>query len=246
MTIRVVTVEDAATLATVLAEAEADEGVSAVVLAGPGEPLSGQRIDDVRELIALVERSTKTYVCAMEGGVRDRALELALVCDYRVSSVGTIFALSDIRRGLIPGAGGTQRLPRLIGVQVALKLMLTGDDLSAEDARKIGLIDEVVSEDAAGAAAASIPRFCAVAPKRRVSGQTVDLGIGGAGLFAAPFAFAEAHKAAPAGHDGGTSAHKLIDAVEAAVELDFARGLARERRIYDELETAGESSVAHV
>ena len=192
--------------------------------------------------IAAIERSAKTYVAALEKTALGGGVELALACDYRVAVAGTQLGFPEIKLGLIPGAGGTQRLPRLIGAQEALQLMLKGDNVGAEDARKKGLLDEVVASDAVGAALALVDRVRASAPKRRVSERRTELGIVGLGLFALPFVVAQAHKLVPPEERGGLAAHKLIDAVEAAIELDFQRGLAREYRLFGELAASAPSA----
>ena len=245
-------------LLPVLAAAEAEPDVLAVVLAGANGLFSaGADINDfnappepgtktIRDVIAAVERSAKTYVAAMERTVLGGGVELALACDYRIAAAGTQFGFPEIKLGLIPGAGGTQRLPRLLGAQEALQLMLKGDNITADAALAKGLLDEVAPE-VLGAALALIARVRAVAPKRRTSARTVELGIAGLGLFALPFVVAQAHKQVPPEERGGFAAHKLIDAVEASIELAFPRGLAREFRLFDELaHSAPSAALRHV
>jgi 3-hydroxyacyl-CoA dehydrogenase len=246
-------------LVPVLAAAEADATVHAVVLTGANglfsggadindfarEPAAGTKT--IRDVIAAVERSGKTYVAALEKTALGGGLELALACDYRVAVAGTKLGFPEIKLGLIPGAGGTQRLPRLVGAQDALQLMLKGESLDAEDAHKKGLLDEVVMSDAVGAALATIARVQSEAPKRRTSARRTELGIVGLGLFATPFVVAQAHKLVPPEERGGCAAHALIDAVEASIELDFPRGLAREYRLFDELvRSAPSAALRHV
>ena len=246
-------------LVPVLAAAEADPSVHAIVVTGANGLFSGGAdINDfttepapgtktVRDVIAAVEKSAKTYVAAMEKTALGGGLELALACDYRIAVAGTKLGFPEIKLGLIPGAGGTQRLPRLIGAQDALQMMLKGDNLDAEEARKKGLLDEVVAGDAVGAAIALIARVRADAPKRRTSARATELGIVGLGLFATPFVVAQAHKMVPPEDDGGFAAHKLVDAVEASIELEFPRGLAREYRLFDELvRSAPSAALQHV
>jgi 3-hydroxyacyl-CoA dehydrogenase len=248
-----------ADLLPLLAAAEADPSVHAVVLTGANGLFSGGAdINDftvepapgaktIRDVIAAVEKSAKTYVAALEKTALGGAFELALACDYRVATAGTQLGFPEIKLGLIPGAGGTQRLPRLIGANDALQLMLKGDNLSAEDARKRGLLEEVVPGDVVDAAIALIALVRAAAPKRRTSARRAELGIAGLGLFATPFAIAQAHKLVPAEEQGGLAAHKLIDAVAASLELEFPRGLAREYRLFDELtRSAPSAALRHV
>jgi len=124
---------------------------------------------------------------------------------------------------------------------------IQGDNLDAEAARAKGLLDEVVASDAVDAALALIARVRASAPKRRTSAFTAELGIVGLGLFATPYVVAQAHKLLPAEENGGLAAHKLVDAVEASIELDFPRGVAREYRLFDELvRSASSAALRHV
>ena len=239
--------------------ADADSAVRAVIFAGAGGLFSyGADINDfaieptpdtktVREVTAAVERSAKTYVAAIEGTALGGGFELALTCDYRVGSAKTKLGLPEIKLGLLPGAGGTQRLTRLIGAQDALQMMLKGETIGAEDALKKGILDEVAAGDVVAAAAALVERVIGTAPKRRISARTAELGVAGLGLFAFPFVVAQAHKMVPPESNGGFAAHKLIDAVAAALELDFAHGLARESRLFEELiRSAPSAALQHV
>jgi 3-hydroxyacyl-CoA dehydrogenase len=246
-------------LCAVLETAEAEAGISAVVLAGAGGIFSGGAdINDfatepepgaktIRDVIAVVEKSAKTYVAAIEKTALGGGLELALACDYRIATAGTRIGFPEIKLGLLPGAGGTQRLPRLIGAQDALQMMLKGDNVDAEAARAGGILDEVVTGDLLAAASALVARVAASTPKRRVSARTTQLGIKGLGLFATPFVVARAHKMVPPEESGGFAAHKLIDAVEASIELEFPRGLAREARLFEELvRSAPSAALRHI
>jgi 3-hydroxyacyl-CoA dehydrogenase len=248
-----------AALLDALDAAEAEPEVHAVVLTGANGLFGGGAdINDfltepgpdtktIRDVIAAVEKSAKTYVAAMEKTVLGGALELALTCDYRIATSGTKLGFPEIKLGLIPGAGGTQRLPRLIGAQDALQMMLKGDNLDADIALKKGLLDEVVANDAAGAALNLIARVRESMPKRRTSERRTELGVAGLALFATPFVVAQAHKMLPPEENGGFAAHKLVDAVEASIELPFPRGIAREYRLFDELvRSAPSAALRHV
>ena len=220
--------------------AEADPDVQAVIFTGANGIFSGGAdINDfakepdandknVRHVIAAIEDGKKTYIAAIDGNAMGGGLELSLACDYRVATAKSKVGLPEIKLGLLPGAGGTQRLPRLIGVQDALQMMLKGETVKAEDAKKKGLIDEVVTGDVVGAA-----KNYADKPRRRVSEMKVSLQ--GLPANAVPFVVAQAHKMCPPEENGGYAAHKLVDAVEAAFELPFKRGLAREARLFEEL-----------
>jgi 3-hydroxyacyl-CoA dehydrogenase len=246
-----------AELCPLLAAAEADANVHAVVITGANGLFSGGAdINDfeteptadtktIRDVIALVEKSAKPYVAALQKTALGGGFELALACDYRIATNDTKLGFPEIKLGLIPGAGGTQRLPRLIGAQDALQLILKGENIGAADALAKGILDEIVAGDLIEDALTLLER--AGGAKRRVSARTTELGIKGLGLFATPFVVAQAHKMVPPEDRGGFAAHKLVDAVEAAIELDFPRGLAREFRIFDELvSSAPSAALRHV
>ncbi len=127
-----------------LARAEADTGVKALVLTGAGKAFSGGA--DIREfgspkaiaepnlltLIKLVEGCGKPVVAAIHGVCMGGGLELALGCHYRVAAPGTSVALPEVKLGLVPGAGGTQRLPRVVGVETALNMIAGGEPVKSE------------------------------------------------------------------------------------------------------------------
>jgi 3-hydroxyacyl-CoA dehydrogenase len=246
MSVRVVSLQGPlADLVTALADAEAEPDVYAIVLTGAFG--LAPETNTLRDAIAAVEKSAKTYVAALAETALGGTLELALACDYRIAVAGTQLGFPEIKLGLIPGAGGTQRLPRLIGAQDALQMMLKGESLDAGVALTNGLLDEVVAKDAVAAAMTLIARVREEAPKRRTSARKTELGIVGLGLFATPFVVAQAHKLVPPEERGGYAAHKLIDAVEASIELEFPRGLAREYRLFAELvRSAPSAALQHV
>ncbi len=89
----------------------------------------------IRDVLAAIEAGSKTYVAAIDGNALGGGFELALACDYRVATAKSKLGLPEIKLGLLPGAGGTQRLPRLIGANDALQIMLKGDTIKAEAAK---------------------------------------------------------------------------------------------------------------
>ncbi len=234
--------------------AEADPAVRAVIITGAGGKFSfGADIKDfasdphpgksVQDVMAAIERGSKTYVAALDGDALGGGFELALACDYRVGSKKTKIGLPEIKLGIFPGAGGTQRLPRLIGPTDALALMLKGDTIGAEDAHKRGILDEVASNGVVDAAAALIERVIETAPKSRLSERGAAASDRGSTIFDA----AQARKAVPPIAGGGLAAHKLIDAVAGSVELDFPEGLALEQQLFDELvKSAPSGALRHV
>jgi 3-hydroxyacyl-CoA dehydrogenase len=253
-TIRVLTLDNppvnalsfafSAQLLAAVQAAENDASVRAVVFTGANGLFSGGAdVNDfstepgpdtktIRDVIAAVERSGKTCVAAIDGNALGGGLELSLTCDYRVATQRSKVGLPEIKLGLLPGAGGTQRLPRLIGAQAALEFMLKGNAYSAERAKELGIIDEIVEDDVVGAAVAWAKR--AGSEKRRISQRKAFIGKG-ISAQAGPFVVSQAHKMLPPESSGGFAAHKLVDAVEAAVEMPFEFGIAREARLFEEL-----------
>ena len=230
-----------ANLLEAIEAADGESSVDAVVLTGANGLFSaGADVNDfnaefpaqaisIRDVIAAIESSGKVHVAAIDGSCLGGGLELALTCDYRVATPGAKLGLPEIKLGLLPGAGGTQRLPRLVGARAALEFMLKGSPVAAERALELGIVDEIASDAVAERAIAETKR-----PKRRISeGQATiakDLPV-----QAGPFVVAQAHKMVPPEDNGGLAAHKLIDAVAAALELPFNFGIAREARLFDQL-----------
>jgi 3-hydroxyacyl-CoA dehydrogenase len=229
-------------LVPLLEAAAKDPSVTTIVFTGANGMFSGgadvndfsipptKETKTVRDVIEAMERSDKTFVAAIDGNALGGGFELSLACDYRVASAKSRLGLPEIKLGLLPGAGGTQRLPRLIGANDALQMMLKGEMIKAPDAKAKGILDEVVDGDVVEAA-----KKYAGKPKCRISEKKAELGVANLGLFATPFVVAQAHMMVPPEENGGYAAHKLIDAVQAAIELPFERGWARELRLFMEL-----------
>jgi 3-hydroxyacyl-CoA dehydrogenase len=235
-----------AELSAAVQTAESDASVKAVVIAGDHRIFSGgadlndfltqlaPETKTIRDVIARIERASKTYAAAIDGNALGGGVELSLACDYRIATSTSKFGFPEIKLGLIPGAGGTQRLPRLIGARQALEFMLKGETVPAARALELGILDEIADGDVVQSAIALVKRAVVSEPKRRVSARKAHIA-SGVHLFMLPFALAQAHKSIPSEEQGGFAAHKLIDAVEAALELEFPRGLAREFRLFDEV-----------
>src|SRR6202023_1820901 len=106
-----------------------------------GKPPSSPSLHDA---IASIESSAKPIVAAIHGTAFGGGLEVALACHYRVAVASAKIGLPEVKLGLLPGAGGTQRLPRLIGVEAALGIIVSGDPISATQAAKAGVIDKLI------------------------------------------------------------------------------------------------------
>ncbi|MEA2690321.1 MAG: 3-hydroxyacyl-CoA dehydrogenase, partial [Candidatus Eremiobacteraeota bacterium] len=231
-----------AELVPLIEAAAGDASVTTIVFTGANGIFSGGAdVNDfttvptadtktVRSVIEALEKTGKTLVAAIGGNALGGGFELALACDYRVATAKSRVGLPEIKLGLLPGAGGTQRLPRLIGANDALQIMLKGDMVKAPDALAKGILDEADGADVIEAA-----KKYAGKPKRRISEKKAELGVANLGLFATPFVVAQAHMMVPPEENGGYAAHKLIDAVQASIELPFERGWARELRLFMEL-----------
>ncbi len=159
---------------TVAMEAfRADDAIRGVILTGSGDQAfaAGVDMDELGALTAaeakamaqegqalmdLIENLGKPVIAALNGYAIGGGCELALACTLRIAAEHARFSLPEVRMGLIPGFGGTQRLPRLIGKSGALQMILSGDMSDAQEAYRFGLIDEIVPKDKAVARAEAI------------------------------------------------------------------------------------------
>ena len=213
-----------APLMQALDEAEADPAARAIVLTGANGTFSGgadmkgfagaRTGPTIRDLIERLEAGTKPVVAAVAGNCLGGGFEVALGCDYRVAAPDAQLAFPEIKRGLLPGAGGTQRAPRLAGVEAALPLILGGDPVDARRAQAIGLVDEVAEGDVLEAAV----RFAAgLAPGSRRRASDLRASGGEDALAAAR------RKAAPEAR-GGLAEQRALDCVEDALAAAVRRG----------------------
>ena len=140
---------------------------------------AGDRIAHTRALFDGIGASPQPVVCAIEGPALGGGLELALVCDIRIAGRSARLGLPEVRLGLMPGAGGTQRLPRLVGATVAKELIFTGATINAEEARCIGLVNKVVDDgQAVDEARRMAERICSNGPVAvRTAKQAIDRGL---------------------------------------------------------------------
>jgi enoyl-CoA hydratase len=173
----------------------ADSTVRAIILTGAGEKAfaAGADISELAKLSAMdgqqlsrqgqtifrkIETCGKPVIAAIQGFALGGGCELAMSCTIRIASERARLGQPEVKLGLVPGYGGTQRLPRLVGKGAALKLLLTGDMVSAEEAFRIGLVDEVVPAEALMPRAETLARAIAQQAPLAVAGclRSVDGG----------------------------------------------------------------------
>lgn len=219
--------------------ADADKAVEAVLIVGAGRNfIAGADIREfgkppvppsLPDVCNRIEACTKPVVAAIHGAALGGGLEVALGAHYRLAVEGAKLGLPEVQLGLLPGAGGTQRTPRLIGAQAALDLILSGRHASAKEALALGLIDRLGSSDdiLAEGLAYVHELLAAHAPVRRTR-DAAALSERAASLAAVAAARAETAKKSR----GLFSPLKIVDAVEAAIEQPFEDGLRLERKLF--------------
>ena len=181
----------------------------------------------LHEAISAVESSPKPIVAAIHGTAFGGGLEVALGCHYRVAIAAAKVGLPEVKLGLLPGAGGTQRLPRLIGLEAALGIIVSGDPVPAAQAAKAGVIDQIIEGDLlAGALDYARALAARNAPLRKVRDLQVDRG------ELPPGFFDEARKRVAKEKKNLFAPQRIVDAVEAAATLSFEKGMARERELF--------------
>jgi 3-hydroxyacyl-CoA dehydrogenase len=223
-----------------VAEANVDSAISAIVLIGAGQSfiagadirefgkiVSGERPRlNLLPFLAAIENSTKPVIVAIHGMALGGGLETAMAGHYRISSSDAQVGQPEVKLGLIPGAGGTQRLPRLVGPLKAAELCALGEPIKAPEAREIGLLDRIVEGnllDGAVAFARGLPE----APPLKTRERNEKLG----GLAAGAL---DSLRARLAKVKRGEQAPLLaIEAVEAATRLNFEEGCKRESELFE-------------
>ena len=181
----------------------------------------------LHDAIATIESSAKPIVCAIHGTAFGGGLEVALACHYRVAVASAKIGLPEVKLGLLPGAGGTQRLPRLTGVEAALGIIVSGDPVSAAQAAKAGVIDKIIDGDLLdGAIDYARGLITQKAPLRKIRDINVDAGKLPAGFFD------EARKRIAKERRSLFAPQRIVDALEAAATLPFEKGMARERELF--------------
>ena len=229
---------------TKLQEAAADESITAIVLKGSGRFFSGGA--DITEfgnapvepsltdLINAVESSEKPVVAAINGAALGGGMELSLACHYRIGSAQAKLGLPEVKLGLLPGAGGTQRLPRLIGPVAALEPIVKGAPIDAQKALELGTLDKVTSSDVE-AEAIVFAREILGQPIRRLSQDDSKIEVADKGSF-------EGEAARLLNRSRGLAAPKAcIQAIRDTFDLPFAEAAQRERDAFARLRDGSES-----
>lgn len=218
-----------------LDKAEADGAIDAVVIRGGGRCFSGGA--DIREfgtppaeptlrqLCARIEEFPKIVVAALHATAFGGGLELPLSCHYRIADASAQIALPEVKLGIVPGSGGTQRLPRIIGARRALKVILSGDPFSAKEAHDLGVLDAIVEGDLTDAAVAYANKLVTDGAALR---KVRDLAVADADAEV----FAEARKTWEKRSRGLLAPLACIDCVEIAATKPFDEGMQRERDIF--------------
>jgi 3-hydroxyacyl-CoA dehydrogenase len=230
-----------------LAQAESDRDVRAVVVTGAGRHfVAGADVktfgvprDQAPDLVGLIDalaRSSKPVIAAIRGTAFGGGLEMALACNWRVATPDARLGLPEVKLGLLPGAGGTQRLPRVAGLEAALRMIPTGEPVDATEALALGLIDEIVEGDLIDAVVAFARRVVDSDDALRRSHEMSVRSEGPADEI-----IARARERVAAKARGMIAPVRCIDAIEAAVGLPFAEGVRREREMFTELMASDQS-----
>jgi 3-hydroxyacyl-CoA dehydrogenase len=220
-----------------------DSAISGVVLIGGGRTfIAGADIKEFGKMtsglkkrevglhpfLSTLEDFPKPIICAIHGTAFGGGLETAMSCHYRVAVPSAQVGQPEVKLGLIPGAGGTQRLPRLAGVAKAAEMCATGEPVRAPEALKLGIIDKLIDgELLAGAVAFAREVAAKPAPKTRERNEKLK-------DPQAPAALAVLRQAASKRAKGLIAPFHAIEAVEAAAKLPFEQGLLREKELFEE------------
>jgi 3-hydroxyacyl-CoA dehydrogenase len=215
--------------------AERDDTIRAVVIIGGGRTfvagadirtfdLPREQSPDLRGTVDRLDGFGKPVVAAIHGTALGGGLELALACTYRVAVPGAQLGLPEVKLGVLPGAGGTQRLPRVVGAAKALEMMLSGNPVKAEEAEQLGLIDELIDGDLLTGAVAFARAHVDTTPLPRVSEKTAEGG--------SPELFAAARDGIKKTHKGQYSPGLIVDLAEMATQVPFAEGYAAEGQMF--------------
>jgi len=234
-------------IAECVKQAIADPAVKAIVLTCAGRTfIAGADIREfgkppqppsLQEVLVELENSPKPIVAAIHGTALGGGLEVALACNFRVAVKEAKLGLPEVKLGLLPGAGGTQRLPRAVGPELAVKMIVGGDPIGAADALKNGLIDEIVEGPASGAEVFARKVLAEKRPLRKLRDDDSKL----AAAKADRSIFTKAVAAMTKKSRGLEAPFAAADAVGAAIDLPFDEGLKIERDAFIKLVNGDQS-----
>ncbi|MDG5976874.1 3-hydroxyacyl-CoA dehydrogenase [Hydrogenophaga taeniospiralis CCUG 15921] len=193
-----------------------------------GQPLTEPQLPAV---IAAIEACGKPVVAALHGAAQGGGFELALGCDARVAAPGTVVGLPEVTLGIIPGAGGTQRLPRIVGIPPAIRMICSGERVLAAAALEAGLVDLIATGNLRSAAVAHARQL--KGQKRLVRDRQVPP--------ASSADVATATTAAPQAGKRRPAVQAAIDAITATAQVGFDDGLADERAVFQRLRVSREA-----
>ena len=231
-----------------------DPRVNAYLIIGAGKNFSGGAdisefgqpkspgMATLADLLAYMDTVTKPIVAALSGPTMGGGFELALTCHYRLASATTIVALPEVKLGILPGAGGTQRLPRIIGAEQGLKVMTSGEFMSANQAQGLGVVDEIIEGDLLEGSLTWVKRNLKNnLPIARVSERSIE-------MSGDPKDFIdEAREVVLKKWRGYPAPGAIVNCVEAALTKPFKEGLQVERRNFEHLVSTEESkSLRHL
>ena len=226
-------------LLSAIQTAQADPGVASIIIMGGGRNfIAGADINefaksiaagkgggpDLHHLLATIENSPKPVIIAIHGAALGGGLELAMAAHYRIAVADAQVGLPEANLGIIPGAEGTQRLPRLVGVAKAAEMLVSGQIIKAPVALEIGLIDKIVEGELLPAAIAFAQQVASV-PHIRTRDRTIKPARENAAGLAA------ARELARKTRRNQTAPGMALEALEAAISLPFEEGLKKEREI---------------
>jgi 3-hydroxyacyl-CoA dehydrogenase len=195
---------------------------------------------DLHAVIDRIEQAPKPVIAAIHGTALGGGLEVALACDWRIAEPTAKLGLPEVALGLLPGAGGTQRLPRIVGARTALDIMLGGKPVAAPHALALGIVDRLSAPEALTDDAIALARTIVAdaAPRRRVRDREDRI----AADRRQPGLFDDIRRERASLLRGFRAPASIIAAVEAAVALPFDQGMAREAALFDELLHSPESA----
>ncbi|WP_181242750.1 3-hydroxyacyl-CoA dehydrogenase NAD-binding domain-containing protein [Caulobacter vibrioides] len=202
-----------------------------------GKAMTGPSLQDVQNTI---ENSPKPVIAAIHGTALGGGLEVALVANYRVAVPSAKAGLPEVNIGLLPGAGGTQRLPRIVGVEKALEMVTSGQHVPAKAAHAMGLFDELVEEGKLREGAIAFAKT--VLAENRPLNKVRDLSEKVEAARGKPEIFEAFRKANAKKFRGFMAPENNIKCIEAAVNLPFDEGLKAERKLFMELMTGSQSA----